>query len=345
MGDPVERPSQIRVQHPPAFRAFAPRGPVDRADRVMAATARPEPIGPRLEPRLPLGLQRVHDPSPMSPVENHVIPSGRRLPLLPRFGMYTRLTGRATNGSVLCCILSTKRILARGVSATSPSTPAVRRPALRSVTRRTLTSVLERDRSINFCRLRTLARSPACDAVKIRCPSRRTLSSAARQSTWRQSRVASSGPFTTTLVAASNSSVGSGVVVIFLFTGSPDRVSALSSPGTRPGIRPVMRDGKPEGASHTCPGFPLPFGCRHSLLGHQIPAEGLGLPHGRLTGQQHRTSTGVTAFRMHELRPGWVPPVSRGRRCSSRLSAFLRRRLPLFCGQSLHSATASHQRS
>jgi len=77
------------------------------------------------------------------------------LVLLPRLGMYTRLTGSATNGSVLCCTRSTKRILASGLSATSPSTPAVRRPALRSVTRRTLTSVFERDRSINFCRLRT----------------------------------------------------------------------------------------------------------------------------------------------------------------------------------------------
>jgi hypothetical protein len=32
-------------------------------------------------------------------------------------------------------------------------------------------------------------------------------------------------------------SSGSGVIVVFLFTGSPDRVSALSRPGTRPDIR------------------------------------------------------------------------------------------------------------
>jgi hypothetical protein len=31
-----------------------------------------------------------------------------------------------------------------------------------------LNSVFARDRSINFCRLRTLDRSPALDAVKIR---------------------------------------------------------------------------------------------------------------------------------------------------------------------------------
>ena len=54
------------------------------------------------------------------------------------------------------CTLTTNSVLAFGVSATSPSTPAVRRPALRSVTRRTLNSVFERERSINFCNRRTL---------------------------------------------------------------------------------------------------------------------------------------------------------------------------------------------
>ena len=82
--------------------------------------------------------------------------------------MYTRLTGRALNGSLGRCTLSASSVLASGVSATSPSTPAVRRPALRSVTRRTLSSVLARDRSINFCNWRTLGRSPAFAAVKIR---------------------------------------------------------------------------------------------------------------------------------------------------------------------------------
>ena len=51
---------------------------------------------------------------------------------------------------------------------------------------------------------------------------------------------------------------------------------------------------------------------------------------------------GVTAFRTHELRPGWVPPLPRGRRCSSRPSRFLDRRLPLYRGQSLYPAPASH---
>ena len=42
---------------------------------------------------------------------------------------------------------------------------------------RTLISVLLYLRSINFCRFLTVARFPSCAAVKIRCRSRRTLSS------------------------------------------------------------------------------------------------------------------------------------------------------------------------
>ena len=80
--------------------------------------------------------------------------------------------------------------------------------------------------------------------------------------------VSSAGPFTATLVAASNLSVGSGVVVSLPFAGSPDRVSALSRPGTWPGIRPVMRDGRLEGAAITSRfpvAFPLPaFASRSS---------------------------------------------------------------------------------
>ena len=50
-----------------------------------------------------------------------------------------------------------------------------------------------------------------------------------------------------------------------------------------------------------------------------MPAEELGPPCGRLTGQDVCPDLdGVTAFRTHELRPGWVPSKPRGRRCSSR---------------------------
>jgi site-specific DNA recombinase len=70
MGDPVKRPGQISVQHPQALRAPALDDLKDGLDRVMAATARPKPIGLRLKPGLPLRLQRIDDPSLMGPVEN-----------------------------------------------------------------------------------------------------------------------------------------------------------------------------------------------------------------------------------------------------------------------------------
>ena len=93
------------------------------------------------------------------------------------------------------CTRTAMSILAGAVRATSPSIPAVLRPALRCVARRTLTSVLLQLRSISFCRLLALARSPSWTALKIRCRSRRTLSSWAGQLRASQPGTASSGPF------------------------------------------------------------------------------------------------------------------------------------------------------
>src|SRR5918911_1070565 len=56
------------------------------------------------------------------------IPSGRRRPLL--FGTYTRLTGRGVHGLARRPAQSAKSALSREVATTSPSTPAVLRPAL-----------------------------------------------------------------------------------------------------------------------------------------------------------------------------------------------------------------------
>ena len=196
MIDSVERRRQIRIEHPPPAGSRPPDGAEDRRDRVVAATARPESVGSRLEPCLPLGFQRVDDPCLKAPVDDHGNTERALLSVLP-FGMYTRLTGRAC--TVRPCAAPGRPIRSwpRGVNTTFPSTPAVLRPALSSVTRRTLSSVFARDRSINFCKLRTLLRSPACDAVKIRCRRRRTSSSTWPPVDRAQSRASSSGPFTT----------------------------------------------------------------------------------------------------------------------------------------------------
>jgi len=110
--------------------------------------------------------------------------------------------------------------------ARTPSMPAVLRPALRSVTRRTLKRALARARNINFCKLRTLLRSaPACDAVKMRWRRRRTWSSTWCQSIDSQSSTSSSGgrPLITTVgpwcLTCPSVRVSSSIVYL---TGSPD---------------------------------------------------------------------------------------------------------------------------
>ena len=102
----------------------------------------------------------------------------------------------------------------------------------------------------------------------------------------------SAGPFTATSVAATNLSVGWGVIVIFstwahLTASAPFRARARGPVSGRLSETAARR------RRPSCPGFPLPFGCRRSLLGHPVPAEELGPPCGRLTGPRVRTSTGL----------------------------------------------------
>ena len=127
------------------------------------------------------------------------MPSGLSFARFDAFGMYTRLTGTGCQEEMDWCTCTATAILASEVSATSPSIPAVERPELRCVTCRTLTRALARLRSISFCRFLTLGQSCSCDALKIRCRSRRTCSSCFRQSIlshWTGAlRGWSSGPF------------------------------------------------------------------------------------------------------------------------------------------------------
>ena len=125
------------------------------------------------------------------------MPSGLSLARFDAFGIYTRLTARGFHDVADWCTRTATCALASEVSATSPSIPAVLRPALRCVTCRTLTSVFDRLRSISFCRLLTLGQSCSRAALKIRCRSRRTSPSQARQSTAPHSSTPS-GPFTVT---------------------------------------------------------------------------------------------------------------------------------------------------
>ena len=60
------------------------------------------------------------------------------------------------------------------------------------------------------------------------------------------------------------------------------------------------------------------------------------------TGPKGPDPDGVTAFRTHELRPGWVPPITRGQVVLIRPGRLPDRHPPLPSGQSLNPATTSH---
>jgi hypothetical protein len=62
-----------------------------------------------------------------------------------------------------------------------------------------------------------------------------------------------------------------------------------------------------------------------------------------LPARQHEPDPdGVSTFRTRELRPGWVPSIPRGRRCSSGLATITSPRLPHLSGTSLDPATTIH---
>jgi len=127
---------QVRVQHPQAFGISAFTRLVDSFDRVVAATAgrNPYDLGSNRASHAGSNAFTARACNARSAITG--IPSGRRRPLF--FGTYTRLTGHGDHGLARCCTQSANSTLSRALTTTLPSTPAVVRPALISVTRRTL---------------------------------------------------------------------------------------------------------------------------------------------------------------------------------------------------------------
>ena len=121
------------------------------------------------------------------------MPSGRCLPFA--LGTYTRRTGKGSQDDMVRSTSRAIAIRAAESSTTTPSMPAVWRPALRWVTCRTLTSAFDHDRSNSFCRFLALGQSPSRTAVKILCRSRATFCSWTTQLI-RSHSVTPSGPFT-----------------------------------------------------------------------------------------------------------------------------------------------------
>ena len=261
------------------------------------------------------------------------IPSGRWPPLA--LGIYTRLTGKGSHDAVVWCTRVASSILAAGVSATSPSIPAVMRPALRCVTCWTLTSVFDQERSVIFCRERALGQSPSRTALKILLRSLPTSSSRACQFMAAQVRAASSGPFT----------IGAQLALRLGKAYQPRSSIATCSrqrpfgPGHEAGIRPVIH-GSRWRSSHP-PWFPAAFrrtGIRFlSILfppAHRLPLR-----------SAYQASDldpdGVSTFRTSEIRPGWAPSKPRGRWCSRDRLAIPGRHLPHPSGVALSPRSCS----
>ena len=334
MIDSVECRRQIGVEYPPAVRVAPGHRAEDRLDRVMAATARPKAVGLRFEPRLPLRLQRTEDEGLQGPVrddgnaERALTPVGLRYehPLdglgFPRLGPVLHPVGQLglLGGKQRGLAVDPGRLAARVDLRDPPHAhQGVRAGA-----------------EHELLQIPGLARSPACVAVKMRCRRRRTSSSARCQSIDSQPVTSSSGPFT---MQVSNLPFGSGSSQHRVLTGSPGHVSTLSGPGSRPypaGYRGT--DGG--GAAHHVPRFPLPFGRRHSLLGHPVPAGGsafltVGPPAlpGRIPSGFPRSAQLSSDRGGCPLYPGDGGVLPAGGSLSGR-------HLPLPCGQSLHPAGA-----
>ena len=161
------------------------------------------------------------------------------------------------------------------------------------------------------CRFLSVPRSPARAAVKIRCRSRRTLSSGERQSMASHTKTSFAGPFTMRCptcppIPADMFSIASQLTY--------PRQRPFRNPGTMaryPASYPATATWR---SSHDRCGFLSAFAHRHSLLGHPVPARRIpplltvGLPR-RRSGPDF---VGVPAFRTCEKRPGWVPSLLRG---------------------------------
>ena len=157
MIDLVERRRQVRVQQPfPLDSSSCSAWGIDRRDRIVAAAARPKPIGFRFEPRFRCGSRALPDPRLMAAVRDHW---NTERALFPFLSGCARRTGSDREGQASGGSVSPARPCPRG-QGDPPSIPAVARPALRSVTCRTLSSAFDRLRNINFCRLRTVSGPP-----------------------------------------------------------------------------------------------------------------------------------------------------------------------------------------
>jgi hypothetical protein len=114
-------------------------------------------------------------------------------------------------------------------------------------------------------------------------------------------------------------------------TGSPGSRQLPFGPGTCPVSGRLSRPTPWKGTSRW-PGFPLPFGRRHSLLGHPFPPGIPPLLRSAYRQPEPADHDGVSTFRTREMRPDWAPSLPRDQWCSHGPSRSLARHLPSLTG-------------
>src|SRR5215470_2797875 len=240
--------------------------------------------------------------------------------------MYTRLTARGFHDVMDWCTRTAICALASGVSATSPSIPAVTRPALRCVTRRTLTSVLARLRSISFCRFLTFGQSSSLLALKIRCRSRSTSRSGLAQTIESQSSALhpagrSSGPFTMRRLTCPRVRA---VPALGLQRLTGPRQHAFAS---RTGGYPASYTRRPAEEPATSPRFPAAFRPPALASWASLPARELRPPYDRPTCRpvpRRLDPDQVSVFGTRQTRPGLAVPSTPGTALPARPEEHLR---------------------
>ena len=187
-------------------------------------------------------------------------------------------------------------------TTTLPSTPAVLRPALSSVTRRTATSALARERSINFCRLRTFFRSPARDRREDPLPQPPYVLLDVRANPRRPSRRLVLGSVHHGRSSATTVSVrlqhhrGVQLAPSVPVSGSssppqahPTRVSTLSGRGIRPYPASYAENHRRRSQRRSFPVSCCLSAAGIRFSGRPAPAAEFRLPHGRPTRRQLRS--------------------------------------------------------
>ena len=283
MADLVERGGQVSIQNPYP-RGLSLKGGEQGFYRVVAAAARPEPIGPGLKPRLPLGLQCAFHPCLMAAVDQQRYPEG------PHFGLVTGFRYvhppdrgwpvRADAG------VHAHRHLGPGLAGQRDQPVDPRRPAARVALRH----LPHADQRVTPAPQHELLQAPGTWPVAV--PHR--LEDPAAQPPYLLLMVTPVRTFPGVTIEEGQAlrSAHRGVQHAlwcwhsrcFLFQGSPAHVSALSSPGStarhpgqlcggHPGEVPALR--------------PLLSCClsaaRHPLPGHPNPARDFRPPYGRPT--------------------------------------------------------------